>query len=100
MADKIYKYSSSPHVKANNTTRRIMIDVCIALLPAVIMGIVYFGLNAFLIIACALISAVASEFIYLLIAGKSIKEIANGKEAKNEIYGCREIAIFKDGVTL
>ena len=29
-----------------------------------------------------------------------IKEIANGKEAKNEIYGCREIAIFKDGVTL
>jgi altronate hydrolase len=29
-----------------------------------------------------------------------IKEIANGKEAKNEAYGCREIAIFKDGVTL
>ena len=29
-----------------------------------------------------------------------IKEIANGKEAKNEVYGCREIAIFKDGVTL
>jgi altronate hydrolase len=31
---------------------------------------------------------------------KLIKEIANGKEAKNEAYGCREIAIFKDGVTL
>ena len=31
---------------------------------------------------------------------KLIKEIANGKEAKNEVYGCREIAIFKDGVTL
>lgn len=29
-----------------------------------------------------------------------IKQIANGKEAKNEKYGCREIAIFKDGVTL
>ncbi len=29
-----------------------------------------------------------------------IKEIANGREAKNEVYGCREIAIFKDGVTL
>ena len=29
-----------------------------------------------------------------------VKEIANGKETKNEIYGCREIAIFKDGVTL
>ena len=29
-----------------------------------------------------------------------IKQIANGKETKNEKYGCREIAIFKDGVTL
>ena len=29
-----------------------------------------------------------------------IKEIANGREAQNEVYGCREIAIFKDGVTL
>ena len=29
-----------------------------------------------------------------------IKETANGKLTKNEINGCREIAIFKDGVTL
>jgi RnfABCDGE-type electron transport complex D subunit len=53
-----------------------MIDVCIALLPAVIMGIVYFGLNAFLIIALSSISAVASEFIYYLICKKSFKQIA------------------------
>lgn len=29
-----------------------------------------------------------------------IVDTANGKETKNEISGCREIAIFKDGVTL
>ena len=29
-----------------------------------------------------------------------IKEIANGKPTKNELLGNREIAIFKDGVTL
>lgn len=29
-----------------------------------------------------------------------IVETANGKETKNEINGYREIAIFKDGVTL
>ncbi|MBR5442704.1 MAG: altronate dehydratase [Clostridia bacterium] len=29
-----------------------------------------------------------------------IKDVANGKEAKNELNDCREIAIFKDGVTL
>lgn len=29
-----------------------------------------------------------------------IKEIADGKKTKNELNNCREIAIFKDGVTL
>ena len=29
-----------------------------------------------------------------------IKETADGRQTRNEIYGCREIAIFKDGVTL
>ena len=29
-----------------------------------------------------------------------IKEVANGKKTVNEVHGCREIAIFKDGVTL
>jgi electron transport complex protein RnfD len=76
MADKLYSFSSSPHVKNKRTTKNIMIDVCIALLPATVMGIVYFGLNAFLIVLLALISAVASEFIYLMIAGKSFKQIA------------------------
>lgn len=50
--------------------------MCIALLPACVMGVVYFGLKALLILALALFSAVASEFIFLLIAGKTFKEIA------------------------
>ena len=68
-------FSSSPHVKAQKTTRQIMIHVCIALMPAVVMGIVYFGLSALLIIALAVASAVLSEGVYLLISGKTIKEI-------------------------
>lgn len=31
---------------------------------------------------------------------KLILDTANGKETKNEINGYREIAVFKDGVTL
>ena len=73
--DKLLKFSASPHVKAKRTTRQIMIEVCIALLPAVIMGIIYFGLNAFLLIALSVLSAVASEFIYHLICGKKFIEI-------------------------
>ena len=76
MADsKLLKFSSSPHVKAPRTTKQIMIHVCIALLPACIMGIVYFGGMAALILALSLVSAVASEFIYLLICKKSFKQI-------------------------
>ena len=32
MDNKLY-VSSSPHIRSNNTTRRIMLDVIIALLP-------------------------------------------------------------------
>jgi Na+-translocating ferredoxin:NAD+ oxidoreductase RnfD subunit len=41
------------------------------------MGIVYFGWLAVLIVGLALVSAVASEFIYLLIAGNKFKQIIN-----------------------
>lgn len=73
--NKLLTYSPSPHVKSNNSTRRIMIDVCIALMPACIMGCVYFGVKALLILALSLFSAVASEFIFLLITGKKFREI-------------------------
>lgn len=73
--DKQLYLSSSPHVKNNNTTRKIMLNVCLALLPAYVMSIVYFGINAFLLVVVSCISAVLSEFIYLLIAKKSIREI-------------------------
>lgn len=70
MANKILAHSSSPHIKRPKTTKSIMIDVCIALLPACVMGIVYFGLMAGLILVVSVVSAVASELIFLLIAGK------------------------------
>ncbi len=76
MADNLLKFSSSPHVKSPKTTREIMIHVCIALLPACIMGIVLFGVMAGLILALSIVSAVTSEFIYLIICKKSFKQIA------------------------
>lgn len=71
----VLTYSPAPHIKSGITTRKIMIDVCIALLPACVMGVVYFGLKALLILALSLVSAVASEFIYLLACKKDIKQI-------------------------
>lgn len=59
-------YSSSPHIRGNHTTRKIMINVCIALLPASVMSVVYFGLNALLILLIAVLGSVASEIVYKL----------------------------------
>ena len=87
MENKLLKFSSSPHVKAPKTTKQIMISVCIALLPACVMGVIYFGLNAFLILAIALISSVASEFIYQLIVGKSFKQIAKEFDFTSAVTG-------------
>ncbi len=75
MENKNLTYSHSPHVKAPRTTRQIMLHVCIALIPAVVMAIVYFRLNAFLLILISLLSAVFSEAVYLFLMRKSIKEI-------------------------
>ena len=40
--------SSSPHIREKNDTPRIMLDVIIALLPAVIAGAFIFGFKALL----------------------------------------------------
>lgn len=68
-------YSSSPHAKGPNTTRKIMLNVCIALLPACVMGCVFFGWRALMIIALSAVSACASEIVYLLILKRPFKQI-------------------------
>ncbi len=61
-----YVYSSSPHIKSPRTTRQIMLNVCLALLPACIAGCVYFGWKAVVVMAIACVAAVASEWVYRL----------------------------------
>ena len=58
------RISSSPHIRRSRTTTTIMLDVIIALIPAGIMGVVWFGLRAALIMLMAVASAVANEFLY------------------------------------
>ncbi|MFA6867028.1 MAG: RnfABCDGE type electron transport complex subunit D [Clostridia bacterium] len=58
--------SDSPHIRSPRTTKGIMLDVLIALIPAVIMGCVYFGYKAAIVLGISMASAVATEFIWLL----------------------------------
>lgn len=62
--------SSAPHIHTKDTSRRIMLDVIIALLPAVVASVVIFGVKALGIIAACVIAAVVSEAIFDLIVGK------------------------------
>lgn len=54
---------SSPHLRDNDTTQRIMLDVIIALLPATLAGIVFFGFRAALIVAATVLASVLTEYL-------------------------------------
>lgn len=81
-------YSGSPHIRGKSSTKRIMIDVLIALLPACITGVCFFGPRALLVLASSVVSAVASEFAYnLLINRKSFKNCAEEFDFTSVVTG-------------
>ena len=58
--------SAAPHINSGATTHNVMRDVCIALLPACVAGVVFFGLKALLIMVVCVASAVGAEFLFNL----------------------------------
>ena len=55
--------SASPHVRSHSTTRGIMLDVIIALVPAGIISIVYYGFRALLLILFSVLFSVLFEYL-------------------------------------
>lgn len=64
------KLSVSPHIHSGNSTRRIMLDVLIALLPTTVAGAVIFGWKSLLVVAACVISCVGFEALFNLIVRK------------------------------
>ncbi len=62
--------ASSPHIRGTDRTSRIMLDVVIALLPALIVGFIVLGLNAALVTAISVVSALAFEWLWCLVTRK------------------------------
>lgn len=56
--------SSSPHIRTQVTTDKIMLDVIIALVPASIAAIVFFGWTALLNIVICVGTCVLSEYLF------------------------------------
>lgn len=59
--------SVSPHIRSNNSTQKIMLDVIISLLPATVAGCILFGLSALAVIAVCVLTCVLSEYIFNLL---------------------------------
>ena len=60
----LYNVSASPHVRSGVTTRSIMRDVAIALIPASAFGVYQFGFKAFLVLLTSVASACVCEFLW------------------------------------
>lgn len=61
--------SASPHVHSDRTSKKVMYDVVIALIPAFLVSLYVFGIGAFIVTAVAVISCLLFEYLiqkYLL----------------------------------
>ena len=63
--------SSSPHIRSNEDTRSIMLDVIIALMPALIMGIYVFGWRALTVTLVSVAACVVWEWLYRKVMKKT-----------------------------
>ena len=61
---------SSPHIRHRDTTRDIMLDVVIALIPAAINGCLLFGTHALLLLITTVAFSVLAEYVWNLLLKK------------------------------
>lgn len=62
--------SAAPHINSGATTRNVMRDVAIALLPATVAAVILFGLQALIIVLVSVASAIASEYLFNVVCKK------------------------------
>lgn len=76
MANKLI-VSPSPHVQSSQSTASIMRDVVIALMPALVVSVVVFGLNVLFVTALAVASCVLFEYLIQKFVVKGACTISN-----------------------
>lgn len=65
--------SLAPHVRSNDTTQKIMRDVIIALIPAAIGSVYFFGSKAVVLLAVCIASCVLSELCFQKLMHKEVR---------------------------
>ena len=62
--DPVFTISSSPHIRDGETIQHIMWEVVVALVPAAVFAVIWFGLAALVNMAVGVAAAIASEYIW------------------------------------
>lgn len=62
--------SAAPHINGGETISKIMLDVIIAMIPALIAGTIVFGMRALIVVLTCVISCTAAEYIWCKILKK------------------------------
>ncbi len=63
MADERIIISASPHVHSDRTSKKLMYDVLIALIPAFLVSLYVFGISALIMTSVAVISCIGFEYL-------------------------------------
>ena len=66
----LFHVSAAPHNRSKVSTKNIMQDVLIALIPAGLFGIYNFGLHAIMVIAITVLACVLTEYTYCRVMKK------------------------------
>ena len=72
--------ASSPHIRGNFRTNRIMLDVMLALVPALVVGIVVLGIRSLWVALVSVFTAVAAEWLYAKLT-KTRNTVVDGSAA-------------------
>ncbi len=67
---KLLHLTAGPHIHSHHSTRGVMLDVILALVPAAVAGVIIFGLRALAVIAVSIIACVAFEALFNLAVKK------------------------------
>ncbi len=71
--------SPAPHVHGNESTRKIMLDVIIALAPSMLVAVYFFGLSAIRLLLVSVLVCVALEYVvqkYLLRRQPTVSDLS------------------------
>ncbi|HAZ20395.1 MAG TPA: Na+-transporting NADH:ubiquinone oxidoreductase subunit D, partial [Clostridiales bacterium] len=60
----LLKVSTSPHVRGNRTTRTLMLDVIIALIPVFVWAIYIFGVRVITLTSLSVVSCILFEYLF------------------------------------